>query len=338
METLEEAFRLATRIGLRQTCVDMPHQHMDQIQKQERLLGVSATGWRDIFDVLGWNTGDSQIADLQNKCREWANDEATKYAEVLGVPRPLLVTTIKPEGTFSQIVGCGSGLHWEWAPYYVRRVRMSAADALARTLIEQGFPCYPELYDLETYHPEYGISEEGWKLRDSWQKLTLFDGLTPGQKEAILLRSNTVVFEFPVKSLCRESQGSVSAVEQLENMKSFTLNYCDHMPSSTITVKDREWDEVIDWVAENWPDFTTASFLPYYGGGYPLLPNEEIGESEYEERLKEIPSEYKKELPNGKTVFVVDEYLLSMLERDLEDPDDIETLSDCESKGVCPVR
>ena len=340
METLEQAFRMAARIGLRQTCVDMPHEHMDTTQKEERLIGVSATGWRDVFDALGWKTGDPRIKNLQVSCRKWANDEATQYSRKLNVPRPLLVTTIKPSGTFSQVVGCGSGLHWDWAPYYIRRIRMSANDALAKTLIEQGFPCYPELYDLSLWKREYEslTSKSVWENTDNWQRLTHFDRLSQTTKKQVLLACNTVVFEFPVKSLAKQSQGSVSAIEQLENMKSFTVNYCDHMPSSTITVKEDEWGDVIQWVNDNWSVFTTASFLPYYGGGYPLLPNEEIDESEYTRRLNKVPQEYQHKLPNGKVMFKVDETLLRKIELQLVDPDDVEiTIGGCQS-GACPLR
>ncbi len=377
LESLEAAFRMATRIGLRQTCVEMPYEHMSLTQEDERLLGVSATGWRDLFDALEWETGDPRIEDLQKSCRYWCNDEATRYAKELDVPRPLLVTTIKPEGTASQIFGTGSGLHWDWAPYYIRRVRMSATDALAQTLIQQGFSCYPELYDLSEWKIDYtsipsiqhevdirnleakskrGIKsffynlltgkkkytditeQDVWNSMDNWQKLNAFDELTPALREAVLLQCNTVVFEFPVKSLAKQSQGDVSAIEQLENMKSFTVNYCDHMPSSTITVKPEEWDDVIQWVSDNWENFTTASFLPYYGGGYPLLPNEEIDRTEYERRLAAIPDVYKRHLATGKVMFKVDEGLLGHKEVLLADPDDI-ILSDggC-STGACPIR
>ena len=39
---------------------------------------------------------------------------------------PLLVTTVKPEGTLSLLPTVSSGVHYSHAPYYVRRVRISA--------------------------------------------------------------------------------------------------------------------------------------------------------------------------------------------------------------------
>ena len=372
MDSLQKAFRMAARIGLRQTLVTMPKGNMDEVQQEERLLGVSSTGWRDVFDALNWATDSKEVEFILTKCREWANDEATKYAKELGVERPLLVTTIKPEGTASQVFGTSSGLHWDWSPYYIRRVRMSGADPLAKTLISQGFPAYPEIYDLGKYSTELestslyedwiemnfdnrkwyqkvidrvrGISpknysySEVWDSYDNWKKLSVFDELDNYKKQLVLNESNTVVFEFPVKSLAKVSQNEVGALEQLENMRNFTRYYTDHMPSSTITVKEHEWDDVINWVSNNWSDFTTASFLPYYGGNYPLLPYEEIQKDEYTRRVELVPNAYKKQLENGRIMFKVDEMLLQTYEVKLEDPDDVEIKSDGCSTGSCPLR
>lgn len=334
---LESSVRLNVRISLRQTCVNIPMSGWDDTQKEERLLGVSVTGWQDAFTLLGWQTGDVEIETLLTFMREWANDEATKYAAKLGVPRPLLVTAVKPEGTASQVFGVSNGLHWDWAPYYIRRVRMTGKDALAQTLMDQGFPCYPELYDLDKVRRHTEYSEEDWAKFDGWQKLKAFDGLLNFEKRHILNNSNTVVFEFPVKSYSDRTQSEVSAIEQLENLKAFTLNYCDHMPSVTISVKDDEWEDVAEWIDANWDSFITASFFPYYDAKYPLLPYEAIDQSEYETRLAAIPERWKVTLPNGRNRFVIDELLLNKNEWQLDEVKDDEPLSDCNS-GACPVR
>lgn len=370
--TLKEAFEMATRIGIRQTCVEMPKENMSRVQLDERLIGVSSTGWRDVFDVLGLQTNSPEVKNILSLCKSWVEEEATRYSKELNIPRPLMTTTIKPEGTFSQVAGTSSGLHWDWSPYYIRRVRMSSGDPLAKTLIAQKFPASPELYDLEKWNevyknssemesfrltknkdtrswikkvfsavrsvtPELPSLEATWKLLDNWEKLGVFNSLDKESKDAILFASNSVVFEFPVKSLAKVSQGQVSAIEQLENMKNFSEYYTAHMPSSTITVKEHEWDDVIKWVSENWSSYTTASFLPYYGGNYPLLPYEEITEEEYKERADSISHFSKKLMDNGRLSFIVDEALLQTYEIEMEDPDDTElSVSDC-SKG-CPIK
>ncbi|MEM9511870.1 MAG: hypothetical protein AAF978_04170, partial [Cyanobacteria bacterium P01_E01_bin.48] len=131
---LEISLRLITRIALRQTCVNISLPLWDKTQKQERLLGVDCCGWVELFDKLGWAVDSEEANDLRRWCRQTANDEATRYAAMLDVPRPLLVTTNKPNGTYAQLNTIASGLHWPYAPYYLRRVRMSQTDALAKTM------------------------------------------------------------------------------------------------------------------------------------------------------------------------------------------------------------
>jgi ribonucleoside-diphosphate reductase alpha chain/ribonucleoside-triphosphate reductase len=324
-DALESSIRLNTRSSLRQTCVNVGMPGWAETQLDERLLGVSLTGAQDAFALMGWATGGDEIRGFLRQCNDWANDEADKYATVLGVPRPLLVTTIKPEGTGSQVFGCSNGLHWDWAPYYIRRVRMTANDALAQTLIDQGFPCYPEIYDLASHLPD---------ITDPWEQIATFDDLPDPFKRDILNDCNTVVFEFPVKSYSDRTQANVGAIEQLENVRMFTVDYCDHMPSSTITVKDGEWEDVAEWINVNWDDFITASFFPYSDAKYPLLPYEAITEAEYYAKVDSIPETAKRYLDNGRLTYVVDEVLLNKYERQLEDPDDV-VLS---SSGACPIR
>lgn len=325
-ELLEKAVRLITRIGLRQTCVQMPTQELHETQIEERLLGVSATGWRKMMDMLGWQTAGSEICQLQALMRTWANDEATSYAAKLGVPRPLLVTCIKPEGTSSKVFGSSDGLHWEWAPYYIRRIQMSTTDALAKALKAQGFIWHPVPYDLDNHV----------KGTDTWDRIKVFEAMVDDEKDALFAKSNAVQFSFPIKAEATISQGEVSAIEQLENVRSFAINYTDHLPSSTITVKPEEWSDVANWVHTNWRDYITAAFLSYWSGNYPLLPYEDITEEKYQELLSSFDPQYVTE-----TGFRVDELLVNQYElEDLDegiDIDDVDLGASCQS-GACPIR
>jgi hypothetical protein len=333
-ELLESAVRLTVRIGLRQTCVTMPRPELNDTQQEERLLGVSATGWRMLFDILGWSTASAKVVELQSLMRQWANDEATRYAEILGVPRPLLVTTIKPEGTGSKVFGSTDGLHWDWAPYYIRRIQMATTDALARTLKLQGFPWNPKDYDFDRL-----IEPDNTSLT-LWDRIAIFNQMSDAEKDEMFAKSNAVTFDFPIKSPAKIAGGSVSAIEQLENVKSFAVNYTDHMPSSTITVKDNEWDGVAEWINQNWDSYVTASMFSYFNGSYPLLPYEDITEEEYYDLVSQFDPAYTT-TKNGITTFLVDEELMAKEERkDLEDDVDIDAVdlgSAC-STGACPIR
>ena len=332
---LKQAVELIVRIGLRQTCVTMPRDELHKTQIEERLLGVSATGWRMLFDMLGWDTASPEVIGLQKRMNLWANEEATRYAKVLGVPRPLLVTCVKPEGTSSKVFGSSDGLHWDWAPYYIRRIQMSTTDALAQTHKEQGFIWHPKDYDLSRLI----------KAEDSeatiWDRIQVFRDMPNQEKERIFFASNAVTFDFPIKSPASVSSGEVSALEQLENVKSFTVHYADHMPSSTVTVKDHEWDDVAKWIYDNWDSYITASFLSYFNGSYPLLPYEAIAEERYQELISNFELGQQVIEQDGVLKFLVDEELLAQKESALErkgvDLDDVALESGCES-GACPVR
>ena len=181
------------------------------------------------------------------------------------MPVPLLVTTVKPEGTLSLLPVVSSGVHFSHAPYYVRRVRISADDPLTKVCEELGYPVYPEV----------------------------------GQDPATCA---TKVVEFPVKAPEGRCKADVSAVEQLEIYKMFMENYVDHNCSITVHVRDNEWDAVEEWVWENWDCAVALSFLSYNDNFYELMPYEEISEAEYNERVSKMApfvpsliSKYEKE-------------------------------------------
>ena len=109
------------------------------------------------------------------------------------------------------------------------------------------------------------------------------------------------------------------------------------MPSSTISIKDDEWDNVAEWIDKNWNEYITASFFPYYGGAYPLLPLEAITQNVYDQMISKIPSSNIKVLPSGKVTFTVDHDLLTEVERSIGKLTDEDLGSDC-AKGVCPIR
>ena len=116
-------------------------------------------------------------------------------------------------------------------------------------------------------------------------------------------------------------KADVSAIEQLENYKMFMTHYVDHNCSITVHVRDNEWEEVEEWVWDNWDDIVALSFLSYDDNFYELLPYEEITVEEYEKRKKEM----KPFNPS----------LLSKYEQEESELDIGE--SECVN-GVCPVR
>jgi len=216
--------------------------------RTERLLGVSVTGQ--------WDSPVARQPETMRKLRDMAIKTNIAYAKRFGIERSLSVTAVKPSGTVSQTFNCASGIHPRHAPYYIRRVRISATDSLFKMMRDQGVP----------YYPEVGQSME---------------------------EANTFVLEFPIKapdhSADTRFKDDISALEQLEYWKRVKLNFTEHNPSATISVGASEWISVVDWIQKNWDIIGGLSFLPRSDYVYRLAPYEAITKEEYEARMARFP-------------------------------------------------
>ena len=246
---LLEAQRLNARAGLRMTFRELEMHQWNAVQQRDRLLGCSLTGWQDMVNATGMSR-DAQ-AELLKKLRSAAHEAARQMSAALGVNAPLLITTVKPEGTLSLLPTVSSGIHYSHAPYYIRRIRISASDPLCRVCEELGYPVYPEI----------------------------------GQDEK---SCRTKVVEFPVQAPAGRVKADVSAIEQLENYRMFMEHYVDHNCSITVHVREHEWDDVEEWVWQHWDEVVALSFLSYDESFYELLPYEAISREEYLDRKEKM--------------------------------------------------
>jgi ribonucleoside-triphosphate reductase len=261
---LIEAQRLSARIGLRMTLVELELEEWNKVQERDRLIGTSLTRWKDMIGAVGFSVQEEEALLLD--LRDAARSEADAYAKALRIPAPLLVTTVKPEGTITVVTGAGSsGLHYAFAPYHKRRVRINAHDSLAKAAREhKGWNIFAEV-------GTNGIQDEASLA-----------------KPEVIEQASTLVIEFPVKSDSKLLADEVSALEQLDNYFMFQNAYTEHNSSNTIRVKDHEWDAVCDKVYDNWDNFVGVSFLAFDGGTYKLTPLEECSKEVYEEMVQSM--------------------------------------------------
>lgn len=242
LPSLKRKIRLATILGTYQaTLTKFPYLSKDWQKncEMERLLGVSLTGQ--------WDSPVSRDAEALRALRQEALDTNKVYAQRLNINPSYAITCVKPSGTASLVVDCASGMHQRFAPYYIRRIRISATDSLFKMLKNQGVP----------YFPEVGQAADN---------------------------ANTFVLEFPVKAPDKAIfRKSMTAMEQLAHWKKVKENYTEHNPSVTITVGEDEWIAVLNWISENWDIVGGLSFLPRDDHVYRLAPYEEIDEQRYNE-------------------------------------------------------
>lgn len=310
MGRLVEAQRRSTRAGLRMTLARLEKmdwaedpEAWDRTQQTDRLIGTSVTGFKDAMAICGYN--DEQEEFILRQLSDVTAEENEKYARLLRIPAALLDTTVKPEGTLSQVASSkvlrspvSSGLHYSHAPYFIRRVRISAVDPLAKTVIKLGWTVHAEVGTL-------GFTDENDLARPE-----------------VIEAAQTIVVDFPIESGATITKDDVTAKDQLDTYFRFQRVYTRHNSSNTITVKPGEWGDVQDIIYENWDEFCAVSFLSHDGGTYKLAPYESITKSQYEQlksTMKPFDPELLREIEGG-------------VEQEIELAQD-----GCES-GVCPIR
>ncbi len=254
---LKEACKLSARACYRLTEPELELEGWSEIHHRDRLIGCSITGWQD---AVADNITKLEQGVLLTLMKTWIKDAANEYADENNRPRPVLYTTVQPDGTGGLISGCSAGVHYNHSPYYFRRVRISTNS-----------PLYQAVKYLD-----------GWQIDNE-----------VGQDD----NGNTKVITFPCKSNSRITKYNVSAIEQLEQYKMMQTHYVDHNTSITVTVRDDEWDAVTDWLDKNWDCVVGISFLSLNQDYYPLMPYEECTEKQYLE-LKSKMAPFDQELVN----------------------------------------
>ncbi|AHM55449.1 adenosylcobalamin-dependent ribonucleoside-triphosphate reductase RtpR [Peptoclostridium acidaminophilum DSM 3953] len=136
-EALSKAQRLSVRAACRMANAQLELSRWDYVSRRDRLVGCSLTGWQDMVNAASLAYKDQ--VRLLRELRMIAHSEATEYSHRLGKKAPLLVTTVKPEGTLSQMAGVSSGVHYAHSQHYIRRIRISKDDPMTRLYKEKGY-------------------------------------------------------------------------------------------------------------------------------------------------------------------------------------------------------
>jgi ribonucleoside-diphosphate reductase alpha chain len=252
-EDLNERSRAAALIGTLQASYTDFHYLRDIWRKtteKDALIGVGQTGIGSGV-ILNYNLKEAaEIAKVEN----------ARVAELIGINKAARVTTVKPSGTSSLVLGTSSGIHAWHAPHYVRRMRLGKNEALYTY--------------LSIYHPEL--------IEDEYFKPTIQAVISVPQKapEGSILRSE-------------------SAIELLERVRKFNLEWVKkghrrgantNNVSATVSITEGEWEAVGKWMWKYKETFNGLSVLPYFGGSYVQAPFEDITEEQFEEMAKSLHS------------------------------------------------
>ena len=261
---LRENHRLISRANYRQTCVDL-HDGILQDSWHElneflRLTGVGVTG------IVGWEFQDNP--DSWQWLRKTAVNAVNEMADELGLPRSKAVTTIKPSGTLSKLMGTTEGIHKPLGKYIFNNINFGRNDPLLPKLRGAGYKVFDNPNDPEGTLVTFPIA---------WDSVN-FDRV---EKNGDFLEVNTE-----------------SAIDQLERYKMVMENYVDHNCSITVSYDPMEVPEIVDWLYNNWDIYVGVSWLlradPTKSAedlGYKYLPQEVVTKERYDRyvsRLRDI--------------------------------------------------
>jgi len=250
-EDLNERVRCAALIGTLQASYTEFHYLRSIWQRtteKEALLGIGLTG-------IG-----SGIAETMNlkEASKIAKDENERMAHLLGIRPAARVTTIKPSGTSSLVLGCSSGIHAWHNNYYIRRIRVGKNEDIYHYLAIN----HPELVEDEFFRPH-----------------------------------DTAVISIPQKAPEGSILRHESSTDLLKRVKWFSQNWIKpghksgnntHNISATISMKEDEYEKVGEWMWENRKFYNGLSVLPYNGGTYKQAPFEDCDEFTYKRMMASL--------------------------------------------------
>ncbi len=255
-ERLMEVLKLSTRVAIRMTLVDVELPKWNKVMQEDRIIGVSLTGMMDMMNQT--HMSYEELSELLSWMRAIVHKEGHRYSKELGIVAPKLMTTIKPEGSLSNLPCVSSGIHFAHSNYYIRRIRISTSDPLYQMIQQQGG------YEI---HNEVGQTDENCTIK---------------------------VIEFPIKAPEGRTKYEVGAIEQLELYKLSMEHWTDHNSSITVHVREHEWEAVTQWIYDNFDSVVGITLLPLMEETYPLLPFEATTKEEYERRIQTIkPFDYE---------------------------------------------
>lgn len=262
---LHRAHYIVARANYRQTCVNLDdgvlQRTWHELNDFLRLCGVGVTG------VIGWEFAAD--AEAWEELRKVAHAGAYGMADELGMPRPKLVTTVKPSGTQTKVFGqvgdeIGEGVHMPLGRFIFNNVNFSKDDPLIGVL------------SAANYHIITNPSDPSGRI----VRLPVEYNNIPFDKVTKTIRGKEMVVEVNLES----------AITQLDRYKLLQEHYVDHNCSVTISYDLGEVPDIIDWLLDNWSSYVGVSFI-YRNDptktaadlGYNYLPQEVVDEETFRE-------------------------------------------------------
>jgi ribonucleoside-diphosphate reductase alpha chain len=207
--------------------------------------------------MTGIGSGTVLSLDLK-EAAEICKEENARVANLININSSARITTVKPAGTTSLVLGSSSGIHAWHNDYYIRRMRVGKNEPLYKYMTEK----VPALIEDCVHKPHL-------------EAVMSFPQKAP---EGAMLRTES--YKDLLERVKRWNE------EWIGNGHNYGNNH--HNVSCTISLKDDEWDECGKWMWENRANYTGISVLPYNGGTYQQAPFEDCTKETFEEMYQHL--------------------------------------------------
>jgi len=251
---LTRAMELAARANYRQTLVNLKDGVLQEAWHLNneflRLCGVGLTGIARRDDMTEYD-----FKQLQHV----TTSAAYSMADELRLQRPKNVTTVKPSGTLSKLMGTTEGVHKPLGKYIFNNINFGKHDPLIGKLRAAGYNVFDNPNDSNAILVTFPVAWEDVPFT----KVETVHGIVEINTE--------------------------TAVEQLERYKKIQTGYAQQNVSITVSYSPGEVDTIIDWLLANWDIYVGVSFL-YRADpsktaedlGYRYLPQEVVTKEKFE--------------------------------------------------------
>lgn len=245
LEDYRETLRLAYLYAKTVTLVPGHDPRTNAVMMGNRRIGCSMTGITQAINRLG-----------AKRFYQWC-DESYRYVRYLdkayarrfAVPRSIKSTCVKPSGTVSLLAGATPGVHWDHAPYYLRRMRVAEDHPLVFMCRRAGYVVEPDEYSVHT-------------------RVISFPVHTPGQSRR---------------------KSDVPLREKIEIAAQMQFWWSDNQVSCTAEFDpETEAKKIPEILTEYESRLKAMALLPSGHRAYRQLPYEEITEQEYSEMLRKL--------------------------------------------------
>lgn len=134
-EEMKEAAYLATIYTSTVATLSTHWTYSNAVIARNRRIGVSISGITE-------QIARTSVTDFTKLCRSLykvVRQTNKELANELGIPESIRVTTVKPSGTISQLVGVSSGVHHNTYRHCIRRMRIGSTSKLVDILKKSGY-------------------------------------------------------------------------------------------------------------------------------------------------------------------------------------------------------